>query len=221
MLTALKIASEERLRQASLLLQNIKQIDASRDTEKDEFLRVSKGMLFVALYACIEHALTNSVSTFLSYIQASPYPPLQYNPSLLPTILNREFNSVVGSSKKAIWQSKSSLIARIFSAVPGTIDNDIFPAEGTNISYDHFLNIWAQLGLPGPALPDGINHWLINEIKEHRNSIAHGREKAANIGARFSVPTLESKYRSVEAVCANTIMCFEDHIRQRTYLAAR
>ena len=221
MLTSLRNASEDRLRQASLMLQNIKNIESLNDNQQDELLRVLKGMLFVALYACIEHVLTSSVSSFLSHIQSTPLPASKYNPSLFPTILNGEFNSVIGASKKTVWQKKRELAARIFSDTPSVIKNDVFPAESTNISHDHFVNIWSQLGLAGAALPDGMGHWVINEIKEHRNAIAHGREKAASVGARFSVPDLESRYRSVEAICMNTIICFEDHINQKDYLVTR
>lgn len=220
MLEALRSASDDRLRQAFLMLKSIKDIESSNDAQQDELLKTLKGMLFVALYACIEHVLTNSVSSFLSHIRADPLPALKYKASLFPTILSREFNSVTSASKKTVWQKKYELSARIFSEEPSKIENDIFPAESTNISYNHFIDIWSQLGLSGDALPNGIGHWIVNEIKEHRNAIAHGREKASSIGSRFSVPALELKYRDVEAICENTIICFEEHIRQRSYLAA-
>ena len=99
------------------------------------------------------------------------------------------------------------------------IDNDIFPAESTNISADHFQVIWNQLEIPGSALPPGVNPWTVNEIKEHRNAIAHGRERAATIGSRFTLTALEDRHRAVEAICAYTVISFEEHLAQRTFLA--
>lgn len=219
MLTALRTASDDRLRQAFLLLQNIKKLDEENGLEENELLKILKGMFFIALYACIEHILTKSVSDFLLHIQSAPAAPKKYKQSLLPTLLNSELNSLINSSKKNIWQSKSNLISRIFDDAYCAVDNNVFPTDGTNITYDHFQEIWLQLSLPGKAIPPEISHWVVNEIKEHRNAIAHGREKASTIGGRFSVAALESRYRQIEKICTNTIICFQDHINQKTYLA--
>ena len=219
MLASLRAGSGDRVRQSFVLIQQLRQMEAAGESANEEILKIQKGLFFVSLYASLEFTLTNAVSEFLSALQTSAVEPRQYRVGLLPTLLNREFNAVTGSSKKTNWDHKRSLIERVFSQNACTIDNDIFPAESTNISADHFQTIWNQLEIPGDPLPPGVNPWTVNEIKEHRNAIAHGREKAATIGSRFTLTALEDRHRTVESICAYTVMSFEEHLSQRTFLA--
>lgn len=218
MFVTLRAASDDRVRQAFLLLQQIRRLDPRVDPTVEELARVEKGMLFVSLYACIEFTLTGAVSQFLTELQNAPGLPAAYHPALLTVLLNREFNAVVDASKRTIWKNKALLIERIFGRDACTIDPAVFPADGTNISSEHFESIWKHLQLPGPPLPQGVQTWLVDEIKNHRNAIAHGREKAANIGSRFSVATLESRFRAVQTICEHTILSFEDHLAKKSFL---
>lgn len=217
MLNSLRSGSDDRIRQSSMLLQQVKRLESLNDSSLEEAIKVQKGMFFVSLYASIEFTLTNAVSGFLAALQANPSHPESYHTALLTVILNREFNSVI-DSKNSLWEAKASLIERIFSKDPATIDNSVFPANGINISADHFVSVWKHLKLPGQPLPDGFNSRVINEIKEHRNAIAHGRERASSIGGRFSLATLEDRHRAVEALCAHTVLSVEDHLVKKTYL---
>jgi len=220
MLASLRVGSGDRIRQTFVLLQQLRRMETTDNTANDEIVKVQKGMLFVSLYASIEFTLTNAVSEFLSSLQSSATEAKRYRPGLLPTLLNREFNAVTSSSRRKTWDHKRRLMQHVFSQNACTIDNDIFPAESTNISADHFQVIWSQLEIPGSPLPPGVNPWIVNEIKEHRNAIAHGREKAATIGSRFTLTALEDRHRAVESICAYTVTSFEDHLTERTYLSA-
>ena len=214
-LGSLHAGLSDRIRQSFIFLQHLRNLDGQGD---EELIKAQKGMMFVSLYACIEYTLTNGVSAFLSNIQLTAAPPSYYKIGLMPVLLNREFNSVLNGSKRNIWENKLNLVRRIFSTDPCTIDNDVFPADGINISADHFSIIWEQLHLTSPPLPPSVNPWLINEIKEHRNAIAHGREKAASIGARFTIALLEDRHQAVEALCTHTVMSLEEHLQERRYL---
>lgn len=218
MLASVRTGSSDRIRQSFLLLQQLKQSEAASVSTNEELFRIQKGVLFVSLYASLEFTLTTAVSDFLTALQAEAVEPGKYRIGLLPTLLNREFNAVKGASKKTLWEHKLKLVQRLCSTDACMIDNDVFPADGTNVSADHFEIIWKHFHLPGPALPQGINPWTINEIKEHRNAIAHGRERADKIGSRFTLAALEDRHNSVEALCAHIVLSFEEHLRNRTYL---
>lgn len=219
MFASLRAGSSDRVRQSFVIIQHLRHLEAAGGSSNEENLKIQKGLLFVSLYASLEFTLTNAVSEFLSALQATAVSPNRYRINLLPTLLNREFNAVTGSSRKTNWDNKRRLIQRIFSPDACTIDNDIFPAESTNISAGHFQAIWNHFEIPGNALPPGVNPWTINEIKEHRNAIAHGREKAATIGSRFTLAALEDRHRTVEGICAYTVISFEEHLAQRTFLS--
>lgn len=219
MLNSLRAGSGDRIRQSALLLQHLVNLETAVPAANEELLKTQKGMFFVTLYAALEFTLTTAVSEFLSELQSLSTAPKTYKSGLLPTLLNREFNAAFSASKRLTWTHRRSLINRVFAADPCTIDNDVFPAESTNVSADHFEEIWQQLELPGASLPPGINPWTLNEIKEHRNAIAHGREKASSIGARFTLAALDDRHRAVEAICAYTVLSFEEHLKNKSYLS--
>lgn len=218
MLSSVRSGSSDRTRQSLLLLQHLKHLEALKDPANDDLLKVQKGMFFVSLYACLEYTLTTAVSEFLAKLQAAPLPAQRYQIGLLPSLLSAEFNAVSSGAKRALWENKLKLIRKVFSPDACSIDNSVFPADGINISVKHFKAIWEHLHLPGDPIPTGVSPWVIDEIKDHRNAIAHGRERAAAIGARFTIGTLEDRYNAVETLCTNTIMSVEDHLLKQTYL---
>lgn len=219
-LTALRTSSDDRVRQAFSLLQHIRRLEDQAEPSQEELVKAQKGLLFVALYAALEYTIVSAVSDFLAVLQVTPAAPSLYKAALLPTLLNREFNALLGASKKTVWDHKLRLISRVSSQDICTIDNDVFPAESTNISADHLASVWNHLGLPGAALPPQASTWLINELKEHRNAIAHGRETAAAIGGRFSLEQLEHRYLAIQATCAHIVLAFEEHLHNQSFLAA-
>ncbi|WP_323957318.1 hypothetical protein, partial [Aeromonas caviae] len=60
----------------------------------------------------------------------------------------------------------------------------VFPADGINISDKQIKDVWKFFNLPGHHLPDNSLRLVLSEVKDHRNAIAHGREKAINIGSK-------------------------------------
>ncbi len=220
MLASLRSGSADRVHESFILIHHLKQLEAA-DAKNSEVMKTQKGLFFVSLYASLEFTLTSAVSEFLSALQECASEPRTYRTGLLPTLLDREFKAVAsGSSSRRAWEHKRNLIQRLFSNSACSIENDIFPAESKNISANHFHTIWRQLEIPGDPLPFGVNPWAINEIKDHRNAIAHGRERAATIGARFTIAALEQRHRTVESICAYTVMAFEQHLENRSFLSA-
>lgn len=219
MFSSISSESSDRIRQAALQLADIKKMEAESDsTTSYEHLKIQKGLLFVSLYAAIEYTITASASQFLLGLQGDPKKPLDYKKYILCTALNAEFNAITSGVKKGLWQKKAQFIDSLFSAQIVNFDNNVFPTDGTNISHDQIAEVWKFFHLPEPVVPDGIHPWLLNEIKNHRNAIAHGREKAANIGGRFTVELLENRLKAVTLLCAHIVNSFDEHYRAQSFL---
>jgi len=209
----------DRIRQASVILASIEALSAGGTSEADELTKAQKGLLFILLYAAIEYSITASVSTFLSLLQTEARKPKEYKKYYLCTLLNAEFNAVLGSGKKKLWSKKAALLDGVFSEDPVSIDNAVFPTDAINIGRDQIVEIWKMFHLPEPIFPDGFNHWFLTEVKEHRNAIAHGREKASTIGGRFTLDQLQTRYRAVDYLCTHIIGTFENTFASKEYLA--
>lgn len=220
MFSSVSLESSDRIRQAELQLAAIKrmEIEAESVSTFHELIKIQKGLLFVSLYAAIEFTITASASQFLSGLQSDPKRPLDYKKYILCTALNAEFNAITSGAKKGLWQRKTELIDSLFSDHVANFDNSVFPTDGTNISHQQMAEVWKLFHLPEPVVPEGIHPWLLKEIKDHRNAVAHGREKAATIGGRFTVELLESRLHAVTLLCAHIINSFDEHYRAQSFL---
>ncbi|WP_151994574.1 MAE_28990/MAE_18760 family HEPN-like nuclease [Buttiauxella massiliensis] len=209
--TSVSSGTTDRLRLCSLLLSHISSVEESQGAFTDDLARMQKGVFFVQLYAAIEFTVTNSFSTFLELIAAQPLAPKHYEPALLSVLLDSKFKALLASSKKHIWRKKYDLLNHAFGENVCEVDTNIFPGAGMNISIAEIKDMWFFLGLDCDPLPEGVFPQLLAEIKEHRNAIAHGRECAHEIGARFTLEQLKKKHTDVELLCHYIISTINSH----------
>ena len=66
--------------------------------------------------------------------------------------------------------------------------------------------------------PVHVHFIFLTEIKNHRNAIAHGRERAAEIGGRFTLENLDEKRKSVEKLCRHIFESFKELYINTDYL---
>lgn len=210
--------STERILQSTAILHQIKEIESASVNSIVDFGRLQKGMMFVSLYASIEYTSINCCFNFLSILQNKEHIPSKYKNNLLCVILESNFKSVIDSGKKTVWNKKSELIESIFSTDKANIDNTVIPTNGFNIGFSELKDVWKFFHLPGPVVPDGQNYWYLDEIKGHRNAVAHGREKAAEVGKRYTFVELEKRHNFVNMLCSHIIAAFDSHVKNESYL---
>ena len=209
-----------RLRQSSELLKLIKELEPEDETIDSDIFKIQKGYLFVSLYSSIEYVITHVVGRYLELLKHEPKKPMEYRRYILCSILNSNFSSIRDCSKKIIWDKKASLFDALFSDDLASIDESVFPTDGLNISYKQIQDIWKFFHLSGPELPNGVSYLLLKEIREHRNAIAHGREKAADIGGRYTPVTLSKKVKSIEKLCLHIIEAFNSSYSNEEFLVS-
>lgn len=216
MFDALENEIERRLSQTRELLLSLNKL--SIDHEYSNFLKIQKGFLFVSFYASIEFTVTNTVTRFLEVISNSPEKPTKYKTYILCTILNSYFNAMRDCKKSNVWDKRSEFMDTIFSDTHVKIDSTVFPSDGINITGKQIRDIWKYFHLSGTPLPEGIKDFFLMEIKDHRNALAHGREKAADIGGRYSLDKLDEKSKDVEKLCRHILESFKQLYISNGYL---
>lgn len=215
MYKAIELEIRDRLNQSKELLNHIANLEKSG--QSPELLKIQKGLIFISLYSSIEYTITNVVSRFLEILKQEQLKPMEYKKYLLCAVMDDKFNALLGCSKKNVWNKKKEFFDALFSTEPASIDNTVFPTDGTNISKKQIEDIWNIFHLSGDAIPTGINTWVLNEIKNHRNAIAHGREKASVIGGRYTSGTLNQRVSDVEILCFHIVSGFESISTSKDY----
>lgn len=215
MYQAVELEIGDRLNQSKELISHISNLET--DGQNSELIKIQKGYLFVSLYSSIEYTITNVVSRFLEILKQEQLKPMEYKKYLLCAVLDNKFNALIGSSKKKVWDKKKEFFDALFSAEPANVDDSVFPTDGINISKKQIEDIWGIFHLSGDPIPEGINTWVLNEIKDHRNAIAHGREKAADIGGRYTTSTLTQRVNDVETLCFHIVSGFKDASDTKAY----
>ncbi|BDA16244.1 MULTISPECIES: HEPN domain-containing protein [Aeromonas] len=215
----------DRIRQSKEILSLIERLEGgnSAKLEKEagevDIIKIQKGIFFVSLYSSIEYSLTASSACFLTLLNKHKRRPIEYHKYMLCTILNSEFNSVRECGKKNLWEKKASFFDTLFSDDLLSIDASVFPADGINISDKQIKDVWKFFNLPGHHLPDNSLRLVLSEVKDHRNAIAHGREKAINIGSRYTLDSLKKKTQDIESICFHILNGFKEAFSLEAYLS--
>lgn len=207
MYQTVELEIRDRLNQSKELITHISSLETA--DQHSELLKIQKGFLFISLYSSIEYTITSVVSRFLELVKQEDLKPMEFKKYLLCTVLDNKFNALLGSSKKTVWNKKKEFFDALFSSEPALIDNSVFPTDGINISKEKIEDIWQIFHLSGDAIPTDVNNWILKEIKGHRNAIAHGREKAGNVGRRYTAKVLTKRVADVEALCFHIVAGFE------------
>ncbi len=215
MYQSVELEITDRLKNTNELIRHISNLE--NDNQNSDLIKIQKGYLFVSLYSSIEYTITNVVSKYLEVLAQEQLKPMEYKKYLLCAVLDSKFNALIGSGKRKLWDRKKEFFDALFSDSPADIDDSVFPTDGINISIKQLQDIWIIFHLDGQAVPDGFNAWVLNEIKEHRNAIAHGREKAADIGGRYTTETLKRRVKDIEALCFHIVLCFKENSNIKAY----
>ncbi|GGP74567.1 hypothetical protein GCM10009347_43110 [Shewanella algicola] len=211
-----------RLRQLDSILEYLSDETLTEDTKNSDFYRAQKGLVFVAMYAALEFAITQSVTRTLEVIGQEQAPANRFKSAILCSLFDSHFKALRECGASKVWENRHKLVLAVTGDTEVTnVDSSVFPTAGSmNISYKQLENVWIFFDLDSSPLPEGVQHFVLTEVKEHRNAIAHGRETAMTIGRRFHVTQLDNKARSIKHLCLHITSSFATYCADKRYLVA-
>lgn len=208
-----------RLRQLDSIIEFLSDETLPEDTKNSDFFRTQKGLVFVAMYAVLEFAITQSVTRTLEIIGQEKAPANRFKNSVLCSLFDSHFKALreCGTSKE--WEHRHKLVLAVVGDTEVTkVDSSVFPSGGSmNISNKQLESVWFFFDLDSSPLPEGVQHFVLNEIKEHRNAIAHGRESAITIGRRYQVAQLKDKAQKIKLLCHHITSSFASYCADKRY----
>lgn len=171
-----------------------------------------KGLLFVQIYGVYEYAIRSSVQATLAAVRKDSIPTRRIRRELLTLILNPLWKAAAESGRRRLWEQRIGLMAGVDSNGPLiTLDDTLFPSDGTHYRSSQLYTIWRVFGINKPIVPENRHLGRIEELVENRNAIAHGRKTAEEVGRRYSTAELKKRIDDVFTLTNYIISTMETH----------
>ena len=181
----------------------------TKDLQQDH-AATTKGLMFVQVYAVYEYTVRSVVRVTIDSIGARKHRLNHISPSMMALFLNPEWDSLRDGGRKSEWENRLKIMERAFSNdVVDLSSNTKLPNDGSHYKYSHLLLIFKVFGIKRLPVRRQRHRQRIEEVVGHRNSIAHGQEKAEDIGRRYSRSEVFRMARQMKSVCLLQISVFE------------
>lgn len=172
----------------------------------------AKGLVFVQTYAAYEYTVSSVVRTAIDAICRHNHRLQDLIPSLLALALDAELNSLRDGGERKVWENRLNLFEKALSKTPfDAIGNSVIPHDGSHFRYTQLQMIFRVFGIKRLPVRRRAHIGRINEVVGHRNLIAHGTEKASDIGRRYTRAEIAHIAHQMRSVCLLLIQVFDHH----------
>ena len=169
-----------------------------------------KGLMFVQTYAVYEYTVKSVVRETIESIKAHKHRLVDLSPTMMALFLDPEWDSFRDSGRKKEWENRLRIFERAFSPERVELSSGTgLPNDGSHYRYTHLQIIFKVFRIDRLAVRRKAHIQRIAEVVNHRNEIAHGEEKAEDIGRRFTRSEIRNVMRQMKSVCLLQISVFE------------
>ena len=190
----------------------IEEFLASTRKLQEPNIATAKGLAFVQIYAVYEFTVNSTVSVAIEAIKGHQHRLRDISPSLLALFLDPELRSLRDISPGKQWASRLELFKRAFSYRRLDLSSGtVLPSDGTHYRYNHLCLIFKVFGIKRMPVRRKTHIPRIAEVVNHRNSVAHGRDTAAEIGRRYTSKEVLRVSQQMKSVCRSFINGVEQY----------
>lgn len=182
---------------------------ASRGFKGDVGL-AAKGMIFVQVYAAYEYTVKSVVRTAIDAINAHETKMNDMRPTILAIYLHPELTSLRDIGEKSVWEARLALFDKAFSSVAAS-SNGVVPHDGSHYRYSALELVFKVFGISRLPVRRRSHMPRINEVVENRNQIAHGSERAEDIGRRYTRSDIHHMMKQMKSVCLLLLTTFDGY----------
>lgn len=173
--------------------------------------RTGKGLICVQLYAIYEYSLVKVIQEGIAALNAFAIPLKEIRHECLALALDAECKSLADVGPKKVWENRLALFSSARGATVSVISDSMFPFDGSHMRAAQLRTIWTLFGISEPIVPESKMMGWIDEMVEHRNAVAHGRETPEVVGGRYTIGELKRRVADTEQLCLYIVDTIERH----------
>ncbi|MBZ0111194.1 MAG: hypothetical protein K8J08_01905 [Thermoanaerobaculia bacterium] len=134
-------------------------------------------------------------------------------PSVLSLVLNAEWQAALESGRARQFGKRISLLdCACTGGLPFSVDDTLFPSDGSHYRPSQLYTLWSVFGVSGPIVPSPRFLGRIEELVENRNAISHGRRTAHDVGRGYSRGDIEARIDDTRAICVHVVGTLQSHV---------
>jgi hypothetical protein len=191
-----------------------------RFTAVEQFLRKSpkhgdlsqtaKGLVFVQIYAIYEYTAKNITRLAITEIASQKHNYANLRASLLAIFLDPQLRALRDCGEAKAWEKRLELFDRAVAEYPiATVFT--MPHDGSYFKHTQAALILRTLGIKRKLTVRRQHPYRIDEVVDHRNSVAHGEETARDIGRRYSRKEIWDRIELMKRFCLRLISLSSEH----------
>jgi hypothetical protein len=222
--TQLAATTSDRFREIQRLfahLESLKLEADAGDAVKGKILASLKGFFFVHLYGYLESSVSQGVQIFLQEISALNVSYAHCEQVFYSVVLDAEFKSATDkNSKNKKWSSRCDLLGRQLSVDACSPEDTIFADSLQSTGYKTLVEVFQTLNIAKLPVPNARHIGFVDEVKDRRHEVAHGRIAPEAVGGAFTIQELKERMDSMELVVRHILDVLEDHYLTRGFISA-
>jgi hypothetical protein len=180
--------------------------------------RVGKGLLVVLLYGAFEFGVSRACRQVAQAVHVVGVRRKDVANDLYSLTMDPEIKSVIGSSRTRMWESRRNLFINRDSTELAQVYDAALAKDLSNLWCASLEAVYKAFGISGSPIKDGRNRGLIDQLVDHRNAVAHGRESASRVGQSYSTADLDDAIARVESEINHVISDFDGYLSSLAFV---
>jgi hypothetical protein len=164
--------------------------------------------------------VSQAVQIFLQEIAALNVSYAHCEHVFYSVVLDAEFKSATDkTSRNKKWSARCDLLGRQLSVDPCRPEDTIFADSLQSTGYKTLAEVFQALGISQSPVPSPRQIGLVDEVKDRRHEVAHGRVAPEVVGGAFTIQDLKDRMDAMELVVGYILEVLEDHYATRGFIS--
>ena len=218
----IRSGTNARISEAQDLLSMVRQYEADLGRAANRnLIGTLKGMIYVSLYAALEHCVSNATDDFLGTLTALDVRPTHLEYVVAAVALDAHLAAYRDAGQKNKWRTRRAVFERFAANDPCAVPDNVFGTFLHNVWPKTIDEVFKCLGVNKPTTQHPSEIGYLREIVEKRNGVAHGRFTAAEAAEGITNDDIQKRIDVTYSVCIYFLNTLDEHATERMFIRPR